>query len=96
MLRSEDSSDSADSDDDCRSSTFRMSGTDGNYVGSAARMEQECLLEVVERLNDMTRSRLIVDNIELHFLGVPEVLHCLCKICHHLMLYNRAAIFEYK
>lgn len=95
LLKSEDSSDSADSDDDER--VMRSSAKGGGFDGdSSARMEQECLLEVVERLNDMTRARLIVDNIELHFLGVPEVLHCLCKICHHLMLYNRAAIFEYK
>lgn len=87
LPKSEDSSDS-DSDDD---RTIPVVATE-----NCSQMEQECLLDIVARLNDMTRARLIVENIELNFLDDPEVLHCLCKICHHLMLYNRSAIFEYK
>lgn len=87
MLKSEDSSDS-DSDDERTGYVL--------VTENCSQMEQECLLDIVARLNDMTRARLIVENIELHFLDDPEVLHCLCKICHHLMLYNRSAIIEYK
>lgn len=85
LPRSADSSDS-DSDDD----------KEMIDVSNCTYGETEILLDVVARLNDMNRARLIVDNLENNFLDNPEVLHCLCKICHHLMLYNRSAIFEYK
>lgn len=90
-----------------RSSTAVLKDEDSNDSGSdsdedriaennCTQVEMDALLEVVIQLNDMTRAKLIVENVELHFLEDPEVLHCLCKICHHLMLYNRVAIFEYK
>lgn len=85
FIRSGDSSDS-DSDDD----------REMIDISSCTYVETEVLQDVVARLNDMTRARLIVDNLEINFLNNPEILHCLCKICHHLMLYNRTAIFEYK
>lgn len=85
-----DDGDDDDDDDDA----------DGNeQMGAGLRttpLETEVLLGVVAQLNDATRTRLIADHVEELFLGEPEVLHCVCQICHHLMLYNRVAQRDYR
>lgn len=54
-------------------------------------LETDVLLDVVYQLNDPMHTRLIAEHVEEMFLGEPDVLHCVCQICHHLMLYNRLA-----
>uniref|UniRef100_A0A1A9WVS9 HECT-type E3 ubiquitin transferase n=1 Tax=Glossina brevipalpis TaxID=37001 RepID=A0A1A9WVS9_9MUSC len=57
--------------------------------------EKRNLFDCVEMLNDNQRVQIIVDNIE-NYLKDANVLQGLCEICHNLMIYNKAAIFDYK
>lgn len=80
--------DSSESDDD--------SGNEKKFIETCSAIEIQILLEIVQMLNEPIRARLIVENAEQYFLDDPDVLHSLCRICHHLMMYHRMAIIEYK
>lgn len=82
VFKNDDSSDS-DSDD---SST--------QVMDSVSVLEIEILLDVVAMLNDQNRSRLIIENIEEYFLTEPPILHCICKIAHHIMMYHQIGAFD--
>ncbi|XP_055923583.1 ubiquitin-protein ligase E3C [Eupeodes corollae] len=87
-----------DEEDELESqSASRMSidpGKDSIQTGLTV-IERNCLLEVIELLNDSKRVHIIVDNIE-HFINDADVLYALCKTCHNMMIYNKNAIFDYK
>lgn len=76
--------DSSDSDSDDATQT----------VESVSLQEIEILLDVVAMLNEQTRSRLIIENIEEFFLTEPPILHCICKIAHHIMMYHQIGAFD--
>lgn len=82
VFKNDDSSDS-DSEDN---STHAMD--------SVSVLEVETLLDVVAMLNDQNRSRLIIENIEEYFLTDPPILHCICKIAHHIMMYHQIGAFD--
>lgn len=88
----DDADSDSDSNDNRRATGF---GGGGRKREPITIEERECLLEVINMLNDQRRAQLIVDNIDA-FLDDSEILSSLCKICHNLMLYHRLAIFEYK
>lgn len=58
-------------------------------------LEQRCLLESIEFLNEIQRVQFIVKSLE-NYLQDEQLLNALCEICHNLMIYNRMAILEYK
>lgn len=82
VFKNDDSSDS-DSDDN---------GT--QIMDSVSVQEIEILLDVLAMLNDPSRSRLIIENIEEYFLNEPPILHCICKIAHHIMMYHQIGAFD--
>lgn len=69
---------------------------DKEMIDISETIEREILLEFVNMLNEPECAQMIIDTIELLHLNDAEILHCLCKICHQLMMYNRSAIFDYK
>lgn len=69
---------------------------DKEMIDLSETIEREILLEVVNMLNEPACSQMIIDTVEQLYLNDTEILHCLCKICHQLMMYNRSAIFDYK
>ncbi|CAD7088328.1 unnamed protein product [Hermetia illucens] len=71
------------------------SDSDEKSVINITVIEQNCLLEIIEMLNEANRAYVIVSNVGL-FIDKPDILYCLCRICHNLMIYNKAAIFDYK
>lgn len=75
--------DSSDSDSD-----------DAPVMDAISVQEVEILLDVLAMLNDQDRSRLIIENIEEHFLTEPPILHCICKIAHHIMMYHQVGAFD--
>ncbi|KAJ6646802.1 Ubiquitin-protein ligase E3C, partial [Pseudolycoriella hygida] len=81
VLREDESSDS-DSDDSAQS------------MRTISVQEADILLDVVAMLNDENRSRLIIGNIEEYFLNEPPMLHCICKVAHHIMMYNQIGAFD--
>lgn len=81
VFKSDDSSDS-DSDDSAQA------------MDSVSVQEVEILLDVVAMLNDHSRTRLIIENIEEYFLAEPPILHCICKIAHHIMMYHQVGAFD--
>lgn len=84
----------SDSDSDSDSNdTRRRSGT-GRYDAITAD-ERDCLLEVIQALNDDERALFIVKSA-VALVDDAEVLYSLSRICHNLMLYHRSAIFDYK
>lgn len=82
VFKNDDSSDS-DSDDSPQ-----------HVMESVSVQEVEILLDVVAMLNDQSRSRLIIENIEEYFLSEPPILHCICKIAHHIMMYHQIGAFD--
>ena len=76
-----------------------MSDSDDEDVDEDEEMQPQferlILGEIIELLNDQQRVGKIVKNIDA-FLYKPEVVHSLCLIAHNLMIYNRAAINEYR
>lgn len=83
--------DGSDSDSDPESNdTRRRAGYD-----TITPDERDCLLDVIQALNDDKRAQLVV-NSAVALVDDAEVLHSLSKICHNLMLYHRSAIFDYK
>lgn len=81
VFKNDDSSDS-DSEDNAQ------------VMDSVPAQEIEILLDVVAMLNDQNRSRLIIENIEEYFLSEPPILHCICKIAHHIMMYHQIGAFD--
>lgn len=59
------------------------------------QFERLILSETIVLLNEPGRVGKIVKNIDA-FLYRPEVVHSLCLIAHNLMIYNRAAVNEYR
>ncbi len=82
VFKNDDSSDS-DSEDNATHS-----------MDAVSLQEVEILLDVVAMLNEQSRCRLIIENIEEHFLGEPPILHCICKIAHHIMMYHQIGAFD--
>lgn len=80
----------SDSNDTRRRSGYRMARYDAITAD-----ERDCLLEVIQALNDDERAKLLVKSA-VALVDDAEVLHSLSKICHNLMLYHRSAIFDYK
>lgn len=88
--------DDSDSDSDSDSNdTRRRTGYGAGRYDAITADERDCLLEVVQALNDDERAQLIVKSA-VALVDDAEVLHSLSKICHNLMLYHRSAIFDYK
>lgn len=79
--------DSSDSDSDSESAGNQI-------VDSVSVQEIEILLDILAMLNDPGRSRLIIENIEEYFLNEPPILHCICKIAHHIMMYHQIGAFD--
>lgn len=59
------------------------------------QFERLILCDTIRLLNEQTRVVKIVKNID-GLLYKPEVVHSMCLVAHNLMIYNRAAISEYK
>jgi hypothetical protein len=59
------------------------------------QFERLILCETISLLNEQNRVVKIVKNID-GLLYKPEVVHSLCLVAHNLMIYNRAAINEYR
>lgn len=57
--------------------------------------ERLILLDVIQQINDESRVNVIVRNID-SILALPNVIHSICVIAHNLMIYNRAAMNEYR
>lgn len=57
--------------------------------------ERDCLLNAITMLNADKRVRIIVEHNDC-FLDDDGTMHSLCRICHNLMLYHRAAVREYR
>lgn len=77
--------DSSDSDSDESS----------NDIDMLSFEEKTVLTEIIVLLNDTNRVNLVVNNLD-KFLESPEIILCLCKVCHNLMTINRKAVFVYK
>lgn len=59
------------------------------------QFERLILCDTITLLNEANRVARIVKNID-GVLHVPQVVQSLCQITHNLMIYNRAAISEYR
>lgn len=59
------------------------------------QFERLILVDTIVLLNEQSRVGKIVRNID-GLLYKPEVVHSLCQIAHNLMIYNRAAINDYR
>lgn len=59
------------------------------------QFERLILSDTIVLLNEQIRVGKIVKSID-GLLYIPEVVHSLCLIAHNLMIYNRAAINEYR
>lgn len=59
------------------------------------QFERQILLDVIQQINDENRVNIIVKNID-SILTLPKVIHSICVIAHNLMIYNRAAMNEYR
>lgn len=59
------------------------------------QFERLILMDIIKELNDQNRVNRIVRNID-SILHIPKVIHSICVIAHNLMIYNRAAISEYR
>lgn len=59
------------------------------------QLERLILCDTIILLNEQNRVGKIVKSID-GLLYKPEVVHSLCVIVHHLMIYNRAAINDYR
>lgn len=59
------------------------------------QFERLILLDVIQQINDESRVNVIVKNID-SVLNLPDVIHSICVISHNLMIYNRAAMNEYR
>lgn len=69
--------------------------TESITLDQITELEQKCLVECIQFLNEQNRVQIIVDSID-NYLQDEELLSALSEICHNLMIYNRMAIFEYK
>lgn len=76
-----------------------LSDSDDEHNDEDEEMQPQCerliLSETIILLNEQTRVGKIVKNLDA-LLPKPEVIHSLCSIAHNLMIYNRAAIQEYR
>lgn len=59
------------------------------------QFERLILLDVIQQINEENRVNVIVKNID-SILHLPSVIHSICVIAHNLMIYNRAAMNEYR
>lgn len=59
------------------------------------QFERLILCDTISLLNEQNRVVKIVKNID-GLLYKPEVVHSMCLVAHNLMIYNRAAINEYR
>lgn len=64
-------------------------------IQSISTTERDCLTEVISHMNDEKHVEVMLDNID-NYLDDVHVLYSLCKICHNLMLYHRAAVFDFQ
>lgn len=90
IFRQEDYAMEVDPDDD-----FDSDDEEQRHKETISTVERECLQDVITLLNTPERSHLILDHND-DYLDDVSVLYSLCKICHNLMLYHRAAVFEYR
>jgi hypothetical protein len=84
-------------DDEDGGQEFSDSDDDGNDHDEEMQPQFERLIlcDTISLLNEQTRVVKIVKNID-GLLYKPEVVHSMCLVAHNLMIYNRAAINEYK
>lgn len=59
------------------------------------QFERLILMSIIQQVNEESRVNAIVKNID-SILHLPNVIHSICVISHNLMIYNRAAINEYR
>lgn len=59
------------------------------------QIERLILINIIQQLNDEYRVNTIVKNID-SILHIPNVIHSVCVVAHSLMIFNRAAINEYR
>lgn len=90
IFRQDDYAMEVDPDDD-----FDSDDEEQRCKETISNMERECLQDVIALLNQQKRADLILEHNE-NYLDDLNVLYSLCKICHNLMLYHRAAVFEYR
>lgn len=90
IFRQEDYAMEVDPDDD-----FDSDDEEQQHKETISTVERECLQDVITLLNAPERAHLILDHND-DYLDDVSVLYSLCKICHNLMLYHRAAVFEYR
>lgn len=64
-------------------------------IQSISTTERDCLTEVISQMNEEKHVEVVLDNID-NYLDDVHVLYSLCKICHNLMLYHRAAVFDFQ
>lgn len=60
-----------------------------------SQLERIVLNDIIKHLNDANRVNKIVRNLD-GILHLPEVIQGVCNIAHNLLIYNRAAIHEYR
>jgi hypothetical protein len=83
--------------DEDESENFSDSDEDDNGEDEdmQPQLERLILSETIVLLNEQNRVGKIVKSID-GLLCRTEVVHSLCVICHNLMIYNKAAINEYR
>lgn len=86
-----------DSDDIIRDTNDSDDDEDENQQDEEMQpqFERLILLDVIQQINDESRVNVIVKNID-SVLNLPDVIHSICVIAHNLMIYNRAAMNEYR
>ncbi|XP_070502808.1 ubiquitin-protein ligase E3C [Chironomus tepperi] len=86
-----------DSDDNIRDTNDSDDSDDENTQDEEMQpqFERLILLDVIQQINDESRVNVIVKNID-SVLNLPDVIHSICVIAHNLMIYNRAAMNEYR
>lgn len=80
-----------DSDDEAESDQERQQRDDEMQP----QFERIILQDVIKQMNDENRINKIVKNLDA-ILHLPEVIQSVCNVVHNLLIYNRAAIHEYR
>ncbi|XP_037945574.1 ubiquitin-protein ligase E3C [Teleopsis dalmanni] len=91
--RSDDSESSEEDDDEIY--IKRSKDTEENNCKTLSSIERDALFESISILNESQHVNAIVGSVEA-YLSDENVLYGLCEICHNLMIYNKAAILQYK
>lgn len=59
------------------------------------QLERTVLNDILKQINDENRVNKIVKNLD-SILHLPEVIQSVCNVAHNLLIYNRAAVHDYR